>query len=274
VSEPIQQFDIHHVTPRSALWLALRAPDSYGLVFILLITSFLFTPLHFGSGWLWVRVLLQGGTMLFALHTSRVSRRIMMGASVLVAVCVLLSLIPVFTGGGAAASGVVEAMLALLIAVAMPVILVRILTAGRPDLETVLGAIDVYIMLGLLFSSVFAAIGLLSGPGHPFFEGHSHVTLADYQFFSFVTMTTVGYGNLVPATSSGQSLAVLEALFGQVYLVTLVARLVSGLQPGAHRRAAERLLSEREEREQSDPGPARAPSREDDETATGESGDD
>ena len=46
-------------------------------------------------------------------------------------------------------------------------------------------------------------------------------------YYSFVTLTTVGYGNLVPASNLGQTLAMLEAMLGQVYLVIVVSRLVS-----------------------------------------------
>lgn len=78
------------------------------------------------------------------------------------------------------------------------------------------------------------AIGLVGGA--PFFAGQAHATANDYLFFSYTTLTTVGYGNLVPAGSVGQTFAMLEALFGQIYLVIVVARLVSlwGQQrPGA-----------------------------------------
>jgi len=52
-------------------------------------------------------------------------------------------------------------------------------------------------------------------------------TAADYVYFSFVTLATLGYGDLVPRTTLGRMLAVTEALVGQLYLVTVVALLVS-----------------------------------------------
>ena len=55
--------------------------------------------------------------------------------------------------------------------------------------------------------------------------------IADDLFFSFVTLTTTGYGNLVPAGNPGQSMAVLEALIGQLFLVTAVAKLVTAWKP-------------------------------------------
>ena len=56
-------------------------------------------------------------------------------------------------------------------------------------------------------------------------------------FFSFVTLTTTGYGNLVPAGNPGQSLAVLEALLGQLFLVTAIGKVVSVWRPRGWRQS-------------------------------------
>src|SRR5258708_12128061 len=61
----------------------------------------------------------------------------------------------------------------------------------------------------------------------PFFAGQSEATANEYRLFSYTTLTTVGYGNLVPAGSVGQTFAMLEALTGQIYLIIVVARLVA-----------------------------------------------
>jgi hypothetical protein len=234
------------VSARVALRQVLQAPDSYGFVLALLIVSFILSPLVQGLNGLWVRVLVQGATMLFAVHTSRVHRLTMLLAYVLFAVSMVLALAAVITGGGKTSEGTLEVLIALLLAVAVPAILHRILTGDTVNGETIFGALDVYIIFGLFFSAVYAAIGVFSSS--PFFGTHANVNSGSFQFFSFVTLTTVGYGNLVPSTQLGQSLAVVEALLGQVYLVTLVARLVGGFQRGTGRGAAERLAAERASR--------------------------
>ena len=60
----------------------------------------------------------------------------------------------------------------------------------------------------------------------PFFVSTTHPTDVDYLYFSFSTLATVGFGDLVAGTNLGRMLAVTEALFGQMYLVTIVALLV------------------------------------------------
>jgi hypothetical protein len=233
-----------------AFWILVRAPDSYGLVLGLLIAGFILEPLPQGTEWLWVRVLLQGLTMMFALHTSRAGLRTIWFASALFGASFAIAIGAGLTEGHTHFVGSISAILAVLTAVAIPSMLRRILTAEKVTGENVIGALDVYIFLGIFFTVVYAAIGAFSPT--PFFEGHPNPGPGSYQFFSFVTMTTVGYGNLVPATQLGQSLAILEALMGQIYLVTLVARLVSVFQPGQRARAIERLERERMDRERHD----------------------
>ena len=69
----------------------------------------------------------------------------------------------------------------------------------------------------------------------PFFGSQGEGPFPQYLFFSFTTLTTTGYGNLVPDANPGQTLAVLEMLIGQLFLVTAVARVVSAWQPAPGR---------------------------------------
>jgi hypothetical protein len=83
------------------------------------------------------------------------------------------------------------------------------------------------VLLGLSFAFAFAAVGDLGS--RPFFASHEAGTRSDYVYFSFVTLATVGYGDLTPQGGLGRALAVTEALLGQVYLITAVAALVGNL---------------------------------------------
>ena len=128
--------------------------------------------------------------------------------------------------------GVAFGAVSILLAIAAITILRRVIVgATQVDFRTILGAVSVYALLGLLFALFFFAVGRWSHS--EFFTGVAGPRSSDYLFFSYTTLTTTGYGNLIPAGTVGQSFAVFEMLVGQIFLVTLVARLVSLWRPGA-----------------------------------------
>jgi Ion channel len=94
--------------------------------------------------------------------------------------------------------------------------------------QSVVGAICVYLLVGLLFTYAYTVIATL-GDGALFTDG-TDGTVAIRLYFSFVTLTTVGYGDYATATDLGHALSVTEALIGQLYLVTIVAVLVAGVR--------------------------------------------
>ena len=93
--------------------------------------------------------------------------------------------------------------------------------------RSVAGAICVYMLFGMLFMFLY---GVLVALGHaPFFAQGTDGTRPIRLYFSFVTLATLGYGDYTPAGNLGHALAVLEALIGQLYLVTVVAVVVTRL---------------------------------------------
>jgi Ion channel len=109
-------------------------------------------------------------------------------------------------------------------------VLRAVLTETKVGFRTILGAVSVYIIFGLLFTFLYVGIDRLQSG--PFFGAGAHLGTGDYVFFSITTLTTTGYGNLVPAGQPGQMFAGLEMLIGQIFLVTLIAGLVSLWRPG------------------------------------------
>jgi hypothetical protein len=79
----------------------------------------------------------------------------------------------------------------------------------------------------MLFGFVFGSIDRLGG--NPFFAGGQPATVAHCLYYSFTTLTTVGYGDLTARTNLGHTLSVSEALLGQIYLVTIVSLIVANL---------------------------------------------
>lgn len=89
-----------------------------------------------------------------------------------------------------------------------------------------LAAITAYALVGIAFAFAYNLLGLLS-PDPVFGDAHED-SLAHQLFFSFTTLTTTGYGNLVTETTAGQTIALIEAITGQLFLLTAFARILRG----------------------------------------------
>ncbi len=103
-----------------------------------------------------------------------------------------------------------------------------ILRSHAVTTELILGAINIYLMMGLAFAFLFGLIehlqpGSFTGLGEPILVPGP---VLPFVYFSFITLTTLGYGDITPLTSFGMTAAYTEAIFGQLYLAILVARLV------------------------------------------------
>jgi voltage-gated potassium channel Kch len=117
-------------------------------------------------------------------------------------------------------------MFALLLAA---VVFERIFRAGHVTVHRIAGAVAAYLLIGLVFAYLYDAIEiLLPGSFHFATPALRDAVLADpMAYFSFTTLTTVGYGDITPQTPLTQSLANLEALIGQLFPTILIARLVA-----------------------------------------------
>ena len=190
----------------------------------MLIASFTFDMLApVGARARLVSALLQSAAVLAALSRARVSGRIRGLAVTAVALAVggaVLSALGARYRAGVA--DLISAGLLVLIPVAVVQEFRRDLTV---TMQSVMAALCVYVVLGMLFASAASAVSSISGS--PYFSGRASANGSDYLYFSFITLATVGYGDLVPALRLGRALAVLEGLMGQLYLVTVVALVVS-----------------------------------------------
>lgn len=112
----------------------------------------------------------------------------------------------------------------------------HILRASRVDTEVLCAAISAYLMLGLLWMEAYMLVGQLSPDAFLFSVGpEPHRTMTGFEafYFSFVTLSTVGYGDITPLSKVARMLAVLEAMVGLFFITLLVARLVSMYAPGS-----------------------------------------
>ena len=161
----------------------------------------------------------------------------------LAALAVVFALAAVL-GAGSQVLAVSALLGALLLATASGKILGAVLSEHEVGFKTILGAISVYVLLGILFTYVYLAVDKFQGGD---FFGQT-VKSGDFVFFSITTLTTTGYGNLVPAAQPGKMLSGLEMLTGQIFVVTLIAGLVSLWRPGARRQERSEGAAETESR--------------------------
>jgi hypothetical protein len=217
---------------RSQRWVerAERIRDAYGLVLFLVLLTYVLTSLLADRGWTGVLICLSTtATSVVALTSSHVKHRFVRHALLAALASVVLTMIQAITDAQTWLN-VAALIQIVLLTVAMAAVLRRIVSAPDVGSRTILGAISVYTVLGLLFTYVYATIDRIQDG--PFFEGEAHAHAGDFLFFSYTTLTTTGFGDLVPGGQPGRMVSGLEMMIGQIFLVTLVAGLVSLWRPG------------------------------------------
>jgi hypothetical protein len=206
----------------------LRSSHSYGLVLTFVIISFAATALAPDDDWAGsVLALLLGATLVCALWTSgAVDGRSRRNVALITFATILAFLNFVPGRDVSTALGLLEGLLILATAV---VIARGVVDQGEVNFQSVRGAIAIYVLLGLFFTFIYGALATTSAP---LFAQGTDGTRAVRTYFSYVTLTTLGYGDFAPAGIGARTVAIVEALVGQLYLVTIVALLVSRLHTG------------------------------------------
>jgi hypothetical protein len=209
----------------AALRAAWRASDSYSLLLILLLADFMLLaslPVEYASTLIRAPFIIV--TLLLALRTSMASPTLIRIARWASALAVVAIIFGYFNEATWFREGITLVFVVLL--AALPFVIVRrILGHDEVSVETIYGALCIYLLIGLVFASLFVAV---NGLGSEWFASPpTENSPPDLLYLSFITLTTVGFGDVVPANDFARSLVVLEALIGQVFLVTLVARLVA-----------------------------------------------
>jgi hypothetical protein len=173
-----------------------------------------------------------GATLLLSLWCAEAKPIVVRVAGAVVVAVFLASIIETVVGTpGGGATRVANALLVSLAPPAIVVGVVRTLRARQGvTLEAVFGVLCVYMLIGMLFAFVYGSIDHLGG--RPFFASGQPASVAECLYYSFTTLTTVGYGDLIARTNLGHTLSVSEALVGQIYLVTIVTLIVANLGRG------------------------------------------
>ena len=204
----------------------LRVLDSYASLLVLLLANFLLLELADDRRWGAVgSTVLSAVALVVAISDPDAGQTINRRQAISIAVAVALASIVLFVNSAEVLGLTYLLPAGLLVTATLPVTVVRVLRHGRVSHETVLGALCAYVLIGLLFAFLYLAVNELRED--PFFSQPGEHEQGEYLYFSFVALTTLGFGDLSPAVGLPQALTVLEALLGQVFLVTLVARLVT-----------------------------------------------
>jgi hypothetical protein len=182
--------------------------------------------------------LLLGANLILATIVARAAPRWLRLAALLAVAGVAVNLLRALAD--VVGEGEVRLMNGLVVLFGPPAVAIGVIRSLRETravrLEAVTGVLSLYMLLGLLFGFVFGAVDHLGGD--PFFAGGTAATVSRCVYYSFVTLATVGYGDLVARSDLGHTLSIFEALMGQIYLVTVVSLIVSNLgrRNGAIRR--------------------------------------
>lgn len=208
---------------------AQYAKDRYLPVFLLLIGALGLATFLGDSRWLRIAVgLAVLGVVVGTLRATGVTpahlRRVYVATFLLVGLVV---------GGGLAEVDWLEVAVSLTVAFALGYaamsLVRRIFEQTEIGVQHVVASLVAYVEVAFMFGFLYGAAGVaLSGD---FFNSGVAGSMSDFVYFSVVTISTLGYGELTPATDLGRSLAMLETLLGQIFLVVLVAYLVGSLSP-------------------------------------------
>jgi hypothetical protein len=208
---------------------AAQRRERYGLLMLAILASFGFQGIANPGKWQEIVITaLLATTLVLALWAANARTWVIRLAIAVATLLVAFSVVEALNGHtGGAGTRIANLLLVVLAPPAIVVGVVRMLRARqRVTIEAVFGVLCLYILIGMGFAFLYGSMDRL---GHQFFAQDVQATVSRCLYYSFTTLTTVGYGDLTSATNLGHTLSNAESLFGQIYLVTVVAVLVSNL---------------------------------------------
>ncbi|MEI7754519.1 MAG: ion channel [Actinomycetota bacterium] len=174
-----------------------------------------------------IEVVVASAALMLAVLLAELSRRIVMVVGAVVALVIAVAVIQTMFGGVTDSAKGLGLVNLLLLAAGTPALIRATSRHSTINASTILGAITIYVLIGLFFAAVYRSL-LIFNPDS-FLASSGSLTPSAMQYLSFVTLTTVGFGDITPVTNVARTTVALEALIGQVYLVTVVAVVVGRL---------------------------------------------
>jgi hypothetical protein len=210
---------------RRGLASLMPGVDRFGLVLALLVLSYLLLALGGSSAPRLLEGFFSVLALWLALLASAAGLRWRLWAAAMLLAAFLAIVVITQSVGDSTARGLSELWFVAVCLLTLIAVVRRVLVHEEVRLETICGALSAYLLLGLMFSSIYGAMADLGN--QQVFVQVDEPSIALRQYFSFTTLTTLGYGDVTAATDIGRAIAILEAICGQIFLVTLIARLVA-----------------------------------------------
>ena len=199
----------------------------YGSLLLILIVTYLLSAFRSGRLVDDVQVGLFLAVVLIALRNGRFHRKTVQILAVALLLGSGISIILRLVDGSGVGGALASLWTALILTLAAILLVRRVVSQPEITAQSIYGVLSAYMIIGLIFSAVYVAMWKFSGS---FFVGGEKASTQNFQYFSFTTLTTLGYGDFTAAGDGGRAVAVLEAIIGQMFLATLVARLVAGFR--------------------------------------------
>lgn len=198
----------------------------YWLVLALIAVSYVFCAGQVGADPSPIAFVAQLATLVVVLWIAEADPTLQRMSWGLLSVAVLAVIAVEIAGTrGLAVDLVLAVASAVACALAVSAIITHRMRVRRPGVQNLVAAVSAYVLVGMLFTFVYNVASQLSPS--PVLDGPHGDSFRGQLFFSFTTLTTVGYGNLVPVGPVSQSVAIAEAITGQLFLIVTVASMIA-----------------------------------------------
>jgi hypothetical protein len=203
------------------------ALDRYMLLLVFILLTVAAIGVVDPAGWGGVLLVgMQSATALLAVSTSDSGSRTRLVVRWVTGIAFGSVLLATIIGDADVTALAYGAVMLVLVGIVPVTVIRRLFAQQRITIQTIMGVLCVYLLVGLFFSVVYGIYNRVAGP---FFANDVQANATAFVYFSYITLSTVGYGDLTPGPDAARMLAVAEALIGQLYLVSVVALTVSNL---------------------------------------------
>ena len=177
-----------------------------------------------------LRIAILGWLLQLALHTRRRAGRLTWPARILAGALLVATIVAAATGSARILAAITQAATIVLVAASIAVLSNTLMASKVVDGSVVRGVLSIYLLLALLFAAIHEFGATVTTH---YLHGVDAATPSDTLYFSVITITTVGFGDITPGNALAQAVSPTEALVGQLYLVSVVAVVVSRYRSGS-----------------------------------------